>query len=120
MFTTCQKQLNRDVGDADRPRDGTLCVGVPNGDRPPTTSSVTFEGDVGDGEVLERPPTSHEGKEHFSIWLREPGVPSPRFIKAWANEPWPEFIEGYHHDIRQPSTLQGLLQSRKDNHAHEA
>lgn len=52
---------------------------------------------------------SPSGGEHFSIWLREPGTPSPRFITAWANEPWPEFIEGYHYDFRQPSRLLPLL-----------
>jgi hypothetical protein len=64
--------------------------------------------------------TYPEGKEHFSIWLREPGVPAPKFIKAWANEPWPEFIEGYHYDFRQPSRLLPLLARRKEKHATEA
>jgi len=71
--------------------------------------------DVADNPVVAPDPVVNkswpiiEGTEHFSLWLRSPGVPSPGFVKAWANEPWPEFIPGYHHDIRQPSRLRPLL-----------
>jgi hypothetical protein len=53
-------------------------------------------------------PVATAGKEHFSLWLKEPGVPAPRFITAWIDEPWPEFIPGYHYDVNQPSVLQPL------------
>jgi hypothetical protein len=33
------------------------------------------------------------GHEHFSIWVDS------------ADGPWPQFIPGYHYDIRQPSRL---------------
>ena len=36
------------------------------------------------------------GTEHFSIWIDD------------ADGPWPEFIPGYHFDIRQPSRLRPL------------
>jgi hypothetical protein len=37
------------------------------------------------------------GHEHFSIWVDS------------ADGPWPEFIPGYHYDIRQTSRLRPLL-----------
>ncbi len=37
-----------------------------------------------------------EGREHFSLWVES------------ADGPWPEFIPGYHVDVRQPSRLRGL------------
>jgi hypothetical protein len=48
------------------------------------------------------------GAEHFSLWLREPGTPAPRFVTASIDNSWPEFIAGYHHDIRQKSRLRAL------------
>ena len=57
------------------------------------------------------------GDEHFSIWLKEPGQPAPRFIKAWTNEAWPEFVEGFHYDVRQPSRLTGLCGPHKPPNA---
>jgi hypothetical protein len=41
----------------------------------------------------------HKGGEHFSLWLHDP------------DSPWPEFIPGYHYDIRQPSRLLPLCSS---------
>jgi hypothetical protein len=38
-----------------------------------------------------------EGTEHFSVWVDN------------TNGDWPEFVPGYHYDIRQPSRLRGLL-----------
>jgi hypothetical protein len=53
------------------------------------------------------------GDEHFSIWLKEPGEPAPRFITAWVDA-MPEFIPGLHYDIRQPSRLTGLCSPRPE------
>jgi hypothetical protein len=36
------------------------------------------------------------GHEHFSIWVDS------------ADGPWPEFVPGYHYDIRQPTRLRPL------------
>src|SRR5262245_21141404 len=38
-----------------------------------------------------------EGNEHFSLWVDDP------------LGPWPEFIPGFHYDVRQPSRLRALL-----------
>jgi hypothetical protein len=54
-------------------------------------------------------PVATAGKENFSLWLKEPGVPAPRFITAWVDEPWPEFDAKRHYDVRQPSKLQAVL-----------
>ncbi len=37
-----------------------------------------------------------EGREHFSLWVES------------VDGPWPEFIPGYHVDIRQPKQLRSL------------
>jgi len=42
-----------------------------------------------------------EGAEHFSIWQHE-------------DDPWDEFVPGFHYDFRQSSRLQPLLFKRKD------
>lgn len=70
----------------------------PSGDEPGPGSGVP-----------PHPRTNEPGKEHFSIWLREPGTPAPRFITAWVNEVWPEFDPDRHYDFRQPSRLRPLL-----------
>ena len=38
------------------------------------------------------------GTEHFSLWIDDPSGPLP------------EFIPGYHYDVRQPSRLRPLCQ----------
>jgi hypothetical protein len=38
-----------------------------------------------------------EGTAHFSIWVDD------------SDGDWPEFVPGYHYDVRQPSRLRCLL-----------
>src|SRR5262245_26078204 len=45
------------------------------------------------------------GKHHFSIWVRH------------ADRSWPEFIPGYHYDIRQPSKSRGLCSLSKGSNS---
>ena len=51
-------------------------------------------GDLGTAPLAARPII--EGTEHFSLWVDD------------AEGSWPEFIPGYHYDIRQPSRLRPL------------
>jgi hypothetical protein len=66
----------------DPSRDGTRCVyGYFS---PPKAAPLTAQPII-------------EGTEHFSLYVDDP------------MGDWPEFIQGYHWDIRQPSRLRGLL-----------
>lgn len=48
-----------------------------------------------------------EGTEHFNIWLEN------------EDDPWPEFIPGYHYDFRQPSKLKGLCSNSSQPRRHQ-
>lgn len=113
MNTHCPNYRPSEVGGtlagtlADPPANvvGRGVAGLPKGSDPPPHVGCG----IGGGDLIDDQPTSRQGNEHLSIWLREPGTPAPGFITAWANEPWPEFIEGFHYDFRQPSRLLPLL-----------
>lgn len=79
-------------------------------DYPPTATPPTLTANVA---------PANPGGEHFSIWLKEPGVPAPGFVTAWTDQPWPEFVPGCHYDIRQPSRLRPLCSPRKANEDRE-
>jgi hypothetical protein len=83
-----------------------VIVDSPTNDPVPDVADDADEQLIGDGETT-RPPGSWpiiEGTEHFSIWVDD------------AEGPWPEFIPGYHYDIRQPSRLRGLCSAAPQSH----
>ena len=109
--TYCHDEIGTSSGAIDDVPDdvgeGGLCRS-PTGDRrPPPLPRADPD------EVNRLPDDVPDGTEHFSLWLKEPGKPAPRFVTAWMDEPWPEFVPGVHYDIRQPSRLRGLCSPRK-------
>lgn len=72
-------------------------------------SNAVEDNAVEDMQVVEAPGTSPtrwpiiEGSEHFSIYVES------------EDGDWPEFIPGYHYDIRQPSRLQPLCKGQPKN-----
>jgi hypothetical protein len=79
----------------DPSRDGTRCVyGYFTAPKiAPATADLVDQGTLNTGSAW----PIIEGTEHFSLYIDD------------ADAVWPEFVPGYHYDIRQPSRLRPLL-----------
>ena len=103
MSTTLPNHPSLHVGDCYlprvRPRGGTLCVGVPKGDRPPTSTSATAHG----ADRPRKPPTSSPGGCHAAavgVSTRDNRIGTDDYAYLWPGSE-AEALEDFEAERRQ-------------------